>query len=137
MPDLVLKDIDGKDFPLFDQGLAPAVVTEFLIGCADCRQHFLDFPALAKKVKAANQEVVNVAYMGTRAKVEKAFRDRDFGGPVVLDHKSELQRHFRIGTFTVWLLGPQGQIEFQGSPKQAAKHLDAHLERRRQAAEVH
>lgn len=124
MPDVTLTTVDGDDVKLYTNGVAPAVVTEFLIGCADCKTKFAYFPRLVDQIAAAEEDVVNVAYMGRAHQIRRAFADIDFGGPVHIDKGSQLQRHFGIGTFTVWLLDRRGEILFQGTPQGAEEHLD-------------
>lgn len=123
MPDVTLTHVDGHDLRLYRDGVAPAVVTEFLIGCSDCQSKFDHFPRLVPAIREAGEEVVNVAYMGNAARIQRYFADRDFGGPVHIDKDSRLQRHFGIGTFTVWLLDRHGTILFQGTPQQAEGRL--------------
>lgn len=135
MPDLTLWDLSRRDVQLFDEGVAPAVVTEFLLGCPDCQPAFQLYPQLAARIRDAGEVSKNVAYMGERhlRQLEAYFQERDFAGPVYLDKGSQLQRRYGIGTFTVWLLDPDGTVRFQGNPAQASPLLDAHLERRRAA----
>lgn len=134
MPDFTLTSVEGRDVQLFEEGVAPAVVTEFLIGCPDCQPAFRLFPTLAEQIRAAEQRCVNIAYMGNPRRIQQTFRDVDFAGPVHIDKGSRLQRHFGIGTFTVWLLAEDGRILHQGSPAQVQPHLAAHLELRARAA---
>jgi thiol-disulfide isomerase/thioredoxin len=130
LPDFTLTDIEGKDVQIYQDGVAPAVVTEFLIGCPDCQSAFQLFPSLAKEIRAAGQRSVNVAYMGNPRKIQQTFKKVDFAGPVYIDKGSQLQRHFRIGTFTVWLLAADGTILHQGSPASVQPFLKVHLANR-------
>lgn len=130
MPDVTMTAVDGADVKLYRDGVAPAVVTEFLLGCADCQAKFEYFPKLVPAIRAAGEEVVNVVYMGRAPQIERTFADLDFGGPVHIDKGSALQRHFGIGTFTVWLLDRHGEILFQGTPQQAEGHLEQVFELR-------
>lgn len=130
LPNFTLTDTHGKDVTIYREGVAPAVVTEFLIGCPDCQPAFQLFPALAKEIRAAGQRCVNVAYMGNPRVIEQTFRDKDFAGPVWIDKGSQLQRHFGIGSFTMWLLAPDGTILHQGSPAAIQPFLAAHLKAR-------
>lgn len=125
MPDVTLTTVDGDDIQLYrEDGVAPAVVTEFLIGCADCKSKFDYFPKLVPAIQSAGEEIVNVAYMGNAARIRGYFADKNYGGPVHIDKGSALQRHFGIGTFTVWLLDRHGNILFQGTPQQAEERLE-------------
>jgi len=135
MPNFTLWDLEKQDVPLYQDGVAPAVVTDFLLGCGDCRASFQQFPTLAEKIRAAEEVSVNVAYMGDRhvRRLERYFQEHDFAGPVRIDKGSQLQRRYRIGTFTVWLLDRDGTVRFQGTPAAALPLLDAHLARRQAA----
>jgi hypothetical protein len=124
MPDFTFTTVDGEDVQLYRDGVAPAVVTEFLIGCGDCQTKFEYFPKLVPPIEAAGEEVVNVAYMGRAHSIRNYFEGRNFGGPVHIDKASAMQRHFGIGTFTVWLLDRHGTILFQGPPQQAEAQLE-------------
>ncbi len=130
-PDHPLRTLDGATVRLYQDGVAPAVVTEFLAFCPDCEASARLFPDLAREVVAAGQRVVNLAYMGHPPQVRAYLKDKDFGGPTWIDHEGKVQRHFGIGTFTVWLLDRDGTIRFQGPPAQARPHLAAHLASRR------
>jgi len=129
MPNFRLSDLRGRPRPLW-MGEAPAVVTEWLAFCPDCQPSADLFPELAARVTAAGEEVVNVAYMGKPEVVTRFLEGRDFGGPTLLDDRSVMQRHFGIGTFTVWLLDRDGTIRFQGSVRDALPLVDGHLEAR-------
>jgi peroxiredoxin len=128
LPDFILTDLQGEDVQIYKNGLAPAVVTEFLLGCPDCQTSFQLFPALAKQIRAAGERSVNVAYMGNARKLQRAFKNLDFAGPVLIDKGSQLQRRFGISTFTVWLLAPDGRVLHQGSPVHVQPYLEQHLQ---------
>ncbi len=137
MPNSTIQSADQVDLRLFDSlykqpNVAPAVVTEFLIGCADCKRHFEYFPKLVPQIREAGFRTVNLAYMGNPGSIRRYFDEgnRDFGGQVFIDKGASIQRHFGIGTFTVWLLDQDGTIQFQGSPEQAEPYLAKHLKRR-------
>lgn len=127
MPNFELATMEGGRAHLFPGEEAPAVVTEWLAFCPDCAPAAELFPELAAEITGAGQRVVNVAYMGRPDHVRRYLKGKDFGGPVLLDQDARMQRHFGIGTFTVWLLAPDGTILFQGTPARARPYLAQHL----------
>lgn len=134
-PDLPIRTLEGEETTTLAGGVPP-VVTEFLAFCPDCEASANLFPDLAAKVVAAGYRVTNLAYRGNPSRLRKYLQGRDFGGPVHLDHQGAVQRHFGIGTFTVWLLNPDGTIAYQGRPADALNHLPGHLERFARASQV-